>query len=242
MNPGVDFGPRLVLVRHGQTDANVKRALDSRPPGSPLNATGREQAERVADRLATEPVVAVYASVAPRARQTAAPIAARHGLAVEVVTDLHEIFCGDYEGRADHEARKHFDDVYRRWVSGELDLRMPGGESAAEVRDRMLPVLTELWRRHADRPDAAVVVVSHGGAIQHAARAMIDDYRTTRYVPNTGRVELVPTSSPDRVGDGGPSGWRLECWETAAGAGVPDPRGDVTGGAHEPGTEQPGTE
>jgi probable phosphoglycerate mutase len=227
---GTRSGPRLVLVRHGQTDANVARALDSRPPGFPLNALGLEQAERAADRLAAEPVVAVYASVAPRARQTAAPIAARHGLTVEVVQDIHEIFCGDYEGRADHEARQHFDGVYGRWVKGELDLRMPGGESAAEVRDRVLPVLHTLWRRHAESPDAAVVVVSHGGAIQQAARAMIDDYASTRYVPNTGRVELVPV--PGAV-NGAPA-WRLERWETAADAGVPDPRGDVTGGAHEP--------
>jgi broad specificity phosphatase PhoE len=238
MSPVDDAGPRLVLVRHGQTDANVSRALDSRPPGSPLNALGREQAERVADRLAGEPVVAVYASVAPRAQQTAAPIAARHGLAVEVVDDIHEVFCGDYEGRSDHEARKHFDDVYQRWVAGELDLRMPGGESAAEVRDRVLPVLTTLWRRHAESPNAVVVVVSHGGAIQQAARAMIEDYRTTRYVPNTGRVELVPAARTVDIGpNDGLTGWRLERWETAADAGVPDPRGDVTGGAHEPDSE-----
>lgn len=231
MTAGGTAGPRLLLVRHGQTDANVSRALDSRPPGFPLNALGREQAERVADRLAGEPVVAVYASVAPRAQQTAAPIAARQGLSVEVVQDIQEVFCGDFEGRADHEARKHFDDVYHRWVAGELDLRMPGGESAAEVRDRVLPVLTKLWWRHADTPDAVVVVVSHGGAIQVTARAMIEDYRTPRYVPNTGRVELVPTA---RSADGGPAGWRLQRWDTAADAGVPDPRGDVTGGAHEP--------
>ena len=35
-------GPRLILVRHGQTDANVSRALDSRPPGLPLNALGHD--------------------------------------------------------------------------------------------------------------------------------------------------------------------------------------------------------
>jgi probable phosphoglycerate mutase len=226
-----------VLVRHGQTDANVSRALDSRPPGFPLNALGLEQAERVADRLAAEPVAVVYASVAPRAQQTAAPIAARHGLTVQVVEDIQEIFCGDHEGSADHEARKLFDGVYRRWTAGELDLRMPGGESAEEARDRVLPVLTRLWLRHADTAAgsdgtaAAVVVVTHGGAIQITARAMIGDYRTPRYVPNTGRVELTATA---RTAAGGPTGWRLDRWDSAADAGVPDPRGDVTGGAHEP--------
>ncbi|MGI8816798.1 MAG: histidine phosphatase family protein [Pseudonocardia sp.] len=230
-------GPRLLLVRHGQTEANITRALDSRPPGHPLNALGREQAERVADRLASEPITVVYASVAPRAQQTAAPIAARHGLPVHVIDDVQEIFCGDYEGRADHQARKRFDEVYRRWVAGELELRMPGGESAAEVRGRVLPVLNGLWQRHADRPNGMIVVVSHGAAIQLSARAMIGDYRIPRYVPNTGLVLLAPTEglvSTAPTQGGAPSEWRLERWDTAQDAGVPDPRGDVTGGAHEP--------
>lgn len=224
-------GPRLILVRHGQTDANVSRALDSRPPGFPLNALGHEQAGRVGQRLADEPIAAVYASVAPRAQQTAAPIAAVHGLEVRVVEHIQEIFCGDYEGRSDHEARKRFDQAYRHWRDGELGERMPGGESAAEVRDRFIPVVESLWTRHAERGDAALVVVSHGGTIQISARAMLGHYRTPRYVPNTGRVVLVPSG----VGDGGaPTGWHLERWDTAQDAGVPDPRGDVTGGAPEP--------
>ncbi|MDQ2710284.1 MAG: histidine phosphatase family protein [Actinomycetota bacterium] len=233
---GSGAGPRLLLVRHGQTEANITRALDSRPPGYPLNALGREQAERVADRLVSEPITVVYASVAPRAQQTAAPIADRHGLPVHVIDDVQEIFCGDYEGRADHEARKRFDEVYRRWVAGELELRMPGGESAAEVRDRVLPVLNGLWQLHAEHPNGMIVVVSHGAAIQLSARAMIGDYRIPRYVPNTGRVLLAPTENPASTApteSRAPSEWRLERWDTAQDAGVPDPRGDVTGGAYE---------
>jgi probable phosphoglycerate mutase len=226
-----EHGPRLILVRHGQTDANVSRALDSRPPGFPLNALGREQAERVAQRLADEPIAAVYASVAPRAQQTAAPIAAGHGLDVQVVEHIQEIFCGDYEGRSDHEARKRFDEAYRHWRDGELEERMPGGESAAEVRDRFLPVVDALWRHHAERGDGPFVVVSHGGTIQISVRAMLGHNRTPRYVPNTGRVVLAPSGRTD---DGGPASWQLERWDTAQDAGVPDPRGDVTGGAPEP--------
>jgi probable phosphoglycerate mutase len=224
-------GPRLILVRHGQTDANVSRALDSRPPGFPLNALGHEQAERVGQRLADEPIAAVYASVAPRAQQTAAPIAAAHGLDVQVVEHIHEIFCGNYEGRSDHESRVTFDEAYRHWRDGELDERIVGGESAAEVRDRVLPVLDRLWRDHAARGDEAFVVVSHGAAIQISVRSLLGLYKTTRYVPNTGRVVLVPSAYTD---DGGVAGWSLERWDTAQDAGVPDPRGDVTGGAPEP--------
>jgi hypothetical protein len=92
---------RLVLARHGQTDANVRRELDSRPPGAPLNELGRAQAEALAQRLADAPVTAVHASRALRAQQTAAPVAAAHGLPVAVVDGVQEVFVGDLEGRSD---------------------------------------------------------------------------------------------------------------------------------------------
>ncbi|HEY0805657.1 MAG TPA: histidine phosphatase family protein, partial [Pseudonocardiaceae bacterium] len=55
-------GLRLILARHGQTDANIRMVLDSRPPGPPLTELGHRQADELADLLAVEPVVGVYAS------------------------------------------------------------------------------------------------------------------------------------------------------------------------------------
>jgi broad specificity phosphatase PhoE len=218
----------LVLVRHGQTDSNVVKALDTRPPGPPLNPRGRAQTEAVADALAVEPVAAVYASTAVRARQTAAPIAARHGLEVQVVDGVHEVFCGDLEGRSDPAAREAFEEVYASWVNGELDRRLPGGESARELRERFLPAVAQLWARHADDRDdgrsngGLIVLVSHGGAIRIAAGALIGENAETRYVPNAGRVLLAPISGEA----GGAGGWLLKFWEE----GMPAP-GDATGGA-----------
>ena len=71
---------KLILARHGRTEGNVIKALDSRPPGMPLDEVGRAQAEELARRLAAKPLAAVYASRATRAQQTAAPIAAVHDL------------------------------------------------------------------------------------------------------------------------------------------------------------------
>ena len=202
---------RLVMVRHGQTDANVRHELDTRPPGAPLNALGHAQAAALAERLATEPVSAVHASVAVRARQTAAPVAAAHGLDVEVVEGLHEVFCGDFEGRSGREALERFMAVYEAWWTGDLDARLPGGESAHDVRKRFLPAVDEIL----DGASGDVVLVSHGAAIRLAAAALLGDTAETLYVPNTGLVVLRP--------DGG--GWALEHWDSA----VPVP-GDVTAG------------
>jgi probable phosphoglycerate mutase len=215
--------PLLVLLRHGQTDANVAKALDTRPPGAPLNVVGRAQALAAAARLADEPITAVYASTAVRAQQTAAPIAERHGLSVTVVDGVQEVFCGDLEGRADPESRALFEEVYAGWSRGEPHRRLPGGESAADLAARFLPVIDRLWRMHdTDGQSGQLLVASHGAAIRIVAGALIGAAAQGRYVPNAGRVVLAR-----RPGAGlGPGGWELRHWDEA-----PAQSGDATGGA-----------
>jgi probable phosphoglycerate mutase len=202
---------RLVLVRHGRTIANAARVLDSRPPGAPLDELGRAQADLLAERLADHPVRAVHASRAIRTQQTAAPVAAAHGLAVEVVDGVHEVSIGDLEGRSDEAALETFFEVYNAWWRGELDARLPGGESALDLRARFLPAV----ERIVGADDGDVVLVSHGAAIRMAAAALLGDTVETWYVPNTGLVVLRREVA----------GWVLESWDTAEPV-----RGDVTAG------------
>lgn len=202
---------RLILARHGQTDANVTKALDSRPPGAPLNARGLGQAAALGERLAGERLSAVHASTATRAQQTAAPVAAAHGLDLQIVEGVHEVFCGDLEGRSDERARELFDETYHAWWTGDLDAHLPGGESARELRARYMPVVGAIL----DGAPDTVVLVSHGAAIRLAAAALLGDTAETQYVPNTGLVILR----------GSGSGWTLEHWDEA-----PPIHGDVTAG------------
>jgi broad specificity phosphatase PhoE len=201
---------RLILARHGRTEGNVIRALDSRPPGMPLDDVGRAQAEDLARRLAAQPVAAVYASRATRAQQTAAPVAAAHDLSVVVIDGVQEADCGELEGATDPASHERFQDVYEAWLNDEFDARLPGGESAFDVRARFVAAVEAVA---ADEP---VVVVSHGAAIRLGVGALLGEGAETRYVPNAGLVVLT----------GAPGRWTLEHWDGAE----PVP-GDVTGGA-----------
>ena len=201
---------RLILARHGRTEGNVIRALDSRPPGMPLDDVGRAQAEDLARRLAAQPVAAVYASRATRAQQTAAPVAAAHDLSVVVIDGVQEADCGELEGATDPASHERFQDVYEAWLNDEFDARLPGGESAFDVRARFVAAVEAVA---ADEP---VVVVSHGAAIRLGVGALLGEGAETRYVPNAGLVVLT----------GAPGRWTLQHWDGAE----PVP-GDVTGGA-----------
>jgi broad specificity phosphatase PhoE len=200
---------KLILARHGRTEGNVIKALDSRPPGMPLDEVGRAQAEDLARRLAATPVAAVYASRATRAQQTAAPVAAAHDLPVVVLDGVQEADCGELEGATDPASHERFQDVYEAWLNEEFDARLPGGESALEVRARFVAAV------EAVAEDGPVVVVSHGAAIRLGVGALLGEGAETRYVPNAGLVVLTGT----------PGRWALEHWDGAE----PVP-GDVTGG------------
>jgi broad specificity phosphatase PhoE len=199
-------GVRLLLVRHGQTEANVRMALDSAPPGPPLTEQGERQAAELAGSLAAEPLVAVYASTALRAQQTAAPVAAGHGLAVEVLDGVHEVGVGDLEGNTDHDSMRTFLGVFTAWAGGDLAVPMPGGETGEQVFTRFRAAVAGIRERHRD---GSVVLVSHGGVIRLAAPLLAPNAGASltgqALLPNTGRVILAE----DRDAEGG---WRCVEW------------------------------
>jgi len=148
------------LVRHA-AHGLLGRVLTGRQPGVSLSAEGRAQAGRLAGRLALEPIRAVQTGPLERARETAAPIAARLNLAPEVAPALNEIDFGAWTGRP-------FDALdgdpdWARWNATRSLARPPGGETMLEVQARMTAHIEGL--RAAYR-DAAVALVSHCDVIR----------------------------------------------------------------------------
>jgi 2,3-bisphosphoglycerate-dependent phosphoglycerate mutase len=86
----------ILLVRHGETDGNAARILQR--PDMPLNERGMRQAEQLALRLVAHGFVHILCSDLLRARMTAAPLAARSGIAIEESPLLQERNFGDLRG------------------------------------------------------------------------------------------------------------------------------------------------
>jgi|SRR5271165_808763 len=137
----------VYLVRHGQTPLNESGVLRGLAD-PPLDETGRRQAERLGIALGSLGLAAVIASPLLRARQTAAPVAARAGLDVIVDQCLLDRDYGQWTGVSSER-------VTDQW--GSVD-RAPGVEPRLAVRDRAVRGLTGIARRHLGD---TVVVVSH---------------------------------------------------------------------------------
>ncbi|MGK2904283.1 MAG: histidine phosphatase family protein [Mycobacterium sp.] len=187
---------RLVLVRHGQSYGNVERRLDTLPPGAKLTDLGHQQARAFATDW-PNPIAMVAHSVATRARETAAGVAGHFDMGTEEFEGIHEVQVGDLENRNDEAAIGAFEAVYRSWHQGDLDVRIPGGETGQQVLERVVPVLTELRLRHLDdhRWTGDIVVVSHGAAIRLVASVMagVDGaFALDHHLGNTESVVLSP--------------------------------------------------
>ncbi len=130
-------------------------------PGIHLNERGRAQRERLAARLVGAPITAIYASPLERARETAAPLAARLGLEVRVEEGLGEIRFGDWTGRTLEELASVPE--WRAFNAFRSGTRAPGGELLLEVQARAVGTLDSMRARH---PDETVAAVSHGDVLK----------------------------------------------------------------------------
>jgi len=148
---------RVFLVRHGATTLSS----EDRFAGStdvPLGVEGRDQAERLADRLAAAPLAAVYSSPMRRSVETAEIVARPHGLGLTLVDGLREIDHGRWEGCRRADVQREYATEYAAWERDPVTFAPSGGESGQHVLDRAMPAMDAIVRAHAGQ---SVLVVSH---------------------------------------------------------------------------------
>lgn len=181
------------LVRHGQVE-NPRRVLYGRLPGYHLSARGQAQAELLAGHFAGSRLAAVLASPLERAQQTAAPIAAAHGL--EVRTDLRLIENSTiFEGAAGNLAWYILRHPKLWWKL--RDLRAPSwGERNVDMVERVHAVVDAAREEFAGRQ---VVLVSHQGPIWVARLAF--ERRRLSHWPGRRRCTLASVTTLTFDGD-----------------------------------------
>ena len=166
MSAGALVIEKLVLVRHGETLQNVARIAQGWND-SELSERGREQVQRLAQRVATMEPTALYSSSLGRALSTARAISDATGLPIVTLDDLREMNYGRWEGQSFLDIRKTDELIYRRWIA-DSSFACPEGESHDDVLARIRGALDSV--NGAKRP----IVVAHGTAIRIAVTALLD--------------------------------------------------------------------
>jgi probable phosphoglycerate mutase len=170
----------LFLIRHGETDWNLQKRIQGHVD-IPLNETGLQQAKRVAERMRSEPITALYSSDLQRARHTAECIARHHGIEVRLDERLRERNYGLLEGLTKEEIDQQFPDYQAS------NHKVPGQESLEAVRQRALQFLSHIASQHLGE---RIAVVSHGGWI-NAVLYVLSEGRAGTGITRLGNTSIT---------------------------------------------------
>jgi probable phosphoglycerate mutase len=192
---------RILAVRHGETAWNADTRLQGQTDIS-LNATGQEQARRLAEALAGEDIDAIIASDLVRARDTAQAVADRQGMTLATDAGLRERSFGIFEGHTYAEVERLWPEESARWRRREPEFGAEGGETLQGFYDRCVATATQLAETH---PGRTLLLVTHGGVLdclyRAASRIPLNAPRTWE-LANTGVNRLLYT----------PQGFTLVGW------------------------------
>jgi len=155
----------LLLIRHGES---APARLDAPAPtvdgqaDPDLDVRGRDEAERVANRLQDEEVSAIYVTNLRRTAQTAVPLAARLGIEPRVEPDLREVHLGDWEGAVFRMRIAERDPLAMRMFEEQRWDMIPGAENSDALLKRVRQGIERIAAAHVDQ---RVVVFTHGGIV-----------------------------------------------------------------------------
>lgn len=172
----------LIVVRHAETDANIRGALNGHAE-SEFTETGKQQVLRVAEELKHEDIAVTYSSDLLRCMKTAEGISAFHPNSPVIPTELlREIRLGKAEG-----TRLLLPKPLLRYITRivmKLDITPPGGETWGQVCDRASTLVNQLYDQHQNKK---VLLVTHNvtmQAIRHVAANDHDTWKPGEIVPN----------------------------------------------------------
>ena len=174
-----------MLVRHGETEWNREHRIQGHAD-APLNATGIEQARRLASRLVGVRVDAIYSSDVSRTRKTAEIIAEGRGIGVREFSELRERNYGRWEGVTQEEWQATDPEGFAHWKRSPDTYTPPGGESLDEVLARTSRAAEHIKEQHLS--DDSIVVVGHGASLLVLAVHLLDiplSYRNNFTLGNT---------------------------------------------------------
>lgn len=191
----MDGMTELILIRHGETDWNRELRFQGQVD-VPLNATGHEQARRLAERLGAERLAVdhLVSSDLIRTRQTAQPVlgALLPALHIDNVVDasLREQSFGLVDGMRVDDIKLQHAGAWENWLRFDADGGMPGGETTRQFHARVMDAVRRLAQEYAGK---TLIVVTHGGVLDMV-------WRTAKGVGLHGpRQSDIPNAGFNRV-------------------------------------------
>jgi broad specificity phosphatase PhoE len=154
---------KIYLIRHGQTNMNLRGVVQGSGVDSSLNTTGQAQAQAFFEAYKHVKFNKVYRSGLKRTHETVLPFVDL-GVPYEDLPDLNEISWGVREGmKVDEAANAYYMRMIESWRSGETNVAIQGGESPDEVGIRLKRGLDYILSK---QDEGEILICMHGRAMR----------------------------------------------------------------------------
>ena len=151
---------KVYLVRHGQVKNHEEIPIYGHTDVD-LTETGVLQLEKVAERLRSEEIGAIFASDLKRAETGARQIGSHHHVPIRSIPEFREMYFGDWEGSNLGKIIKNYPEELEKRKRDPVHYACPGGgESISQLSDRVMPVFERIRGEEAGKE---IVIVAHGG-------------------------------------------------------------------------------
>lgn len=158
------IGKTIHLIRHGQTDFNLKNIIQGSGIDSDLNANGKQQALKFHNAYRNTPYKHVYTSTLKRTIQSVHNFI-EAGIPHTSLEALNEINWGVMEGKIQNpETVKLYHETINNWKNGRLNQSVEGGETPLEMFQRQEKGLDLLMNKPAE--EDTILICMHGRAIR----------------------------------------------------------------------------
>lgn len=146
----------LILTRHGETAWNVEKVFRGRVDVN-LDEVGIRQAELLGKYLSDWQLQAIYSSPLKRALDTANIVARYQRVGVHITQGLIDFDFGEWQSLPEKEVKRLYPALLDEWRNNPHKVKMPGGESLEDVRERAVELVNDVLSAH----QGNVVLVSH---------------------------------------------------------------------------------
>jgi len=194
---------RILLVRHGQSEANALGRFAFRRWDPGLTSLGWEQAERLVADLVDVPITRLVSSPLRRARETVTPLAEARHLPIEDLPGLAELDMGRWDGHPLSDVAREDTAAWQAWRRDPEASPPPRGERISQVGGRVIAALDSLVLE----PSALVVASTHADCLKGVMVHLLGvtgPLSRRIDVPNLGRLLLARTERGWRIALGDP--------------------------------------
>jgi probable phosphoglycerate mutase len=151
----------LYLLRHGAIDWPEPECFIGHT-NAPLSSEGRMQADAWRNEFQKVEFTGVWSSDLTRATETAGIVFAGRVAGVRTCRELREIQLGEWDGLPRNRVRESQPDLWRARGEDLAGFRPPGGESFADLQQRVLPQIARII----EETQGIICIVTHAGVIR----------------------------------------------------------------------------